>query len=76
MYTLFHMQTSGPETGMVLENVINTMAADALATYVARSSIAMVLNMQHKLVLVFYEDGFQETVPFKCWWIIEQASTY
>ena len=36
----------------------NTMASDALASCVARSSAAMVLTMEDKWFLVFEEKGF------------------
>ena len=39
------------------------MAADALASYVARASVTMVLTVQDKLVPVYHEEGFQLPVP-------------
>ena len=53
----------GAETGIFLGNYVNTMAADALATCVARSSATMVLTTQDKQVLVFHEEGLQLTTP-------------
>ena len=46
----FKFNPSGAETGILQ---VNTMAADALAPYVARPSAAMVLNKQDKQVLIF-----------------------
>ena len=43
------------------------MAAEALVTYVARSSATMVLPMQNKQVLVFHKEGFQSPAPSQCW---------
>ena len=36
------------------ENYVNAMAADALISYITRSSAAMFLNMHGKCILVFY----------------------
>ena len=43
---------------MVRENWFNAMAAFVQASYCARSSAAMVLNMQDKLVFDFNKKGF------------------
>ena len=45
---IYYVNPAGAEAGIFQENRVNTMAADALATYVARSSSAMVLNMEQK----------------------------
>ena len=42
------------------------MAADALAPYVARTSAAMILTMQNRLVLVLFEEGFQLPASYQC----------
>ena len=47
----------GAGTGMFWDNYINTMAVDALAPCVARSSAAMGLTMQDRRVLVFHKEG-------------------
>ena len=65
--------TSSTKTG---ENLVNTIAADGLAPWVARPSAAMVLNMQDKQVLVFHEEGFQLPVSSQWWEIIENANMY
>ena len=39
-------------------NIDNTMAADALAPYVPRSSAAMILNMQVTRIIVFFGESF------------------
>ena len=45
---------SGAETGIFLDNNVNTMAAVALVPCGTRSSAAMVLIMQDNQVLVFH----------------------
>ena len=57
-------------------NLVNTIAADGLAPWVARPSAAMVLNMQDKQVLVFHEEGFQLPVSSLWWEIIENANIF
>ena len=57
---------SGTETGIFQENEVIIVAAEALATCVAKSS-AMVLCMQEKTVLVVHKEGFQLPVPSQ-WW--------
>ena len=44
---------TGAEVGMFHENYVNTIAADALAPYVARSSTAMALIIYNEQTLVF-----------------------
>ena len=51
------------ETGIFHGNFVNTMAADALAPWVARPSTAVVLKIQDKLVPVFHKDRFQLAAP-------------
>ena len=53
----------GAEIVIFWDNQVNTIAADALATCVARSSAAMILIMQDKQVLVIHEERFQLPVP-------------
>ena len=55
--------------------MVNTIAADALAPCVAKTSAAMVLNVSNKKVLVFNEEAFQQVLPTPCqWWeIIENV---
>ena len=47
------------ETAVFQENLIDTMAADVLATPGARTSEVMVLTILEKCVIVFHKDGFQ-----------------
>ena len=42
---------------------VNTMTADDLAPYVARSSAAMALIMQHEHLFVFQQKGFKLLAP-------------
>ena len=58
--------TTGDGTRIFRENWVNTIAADALAPCVARSSAAMALTMQDKQILVFHKAGFLLSVPCKC----------
>ena len=51
------------------------MAADALAPCVARSSAAMLLIMQDKLIFVFHEEGYQELV-WHFWEMINDANIF
>ena len=39
---------SGVKTGIFRENLVNTLAADALASCVAKSAASMLLTMQDK----------------------------
>ena len=42
-----------------MENKVNKMAVGFLATYVTKLSVAMVMIMQDKLVIVFPQEGLQ-----------------
>ena len=42
------------------------MTADTLASGVAKSLEAMVLNIQNGLVFVFHMEGLQQPVLFQC----------
>ena len=53
---------SGDETGIFQKNKVYTMAADAMAPRVARTSVTTVLVMQNQLYLVFREKEFHITV--------------
>ena len=44
-------------------SLVNTIAADALAPSVARTSATMLLILHTKQILVFHEEGFQPTSP-------------
>ena len=52
------------------------MSVDDLAPCVARSSTAMVLNMQDKLDQVFHKEGFQLHVPSQCSEIIGSVLSF
>ena len=45
------------------QNEVNVMAANALAPYVARASVTMLLAVWDKWVLVFHEERFQPPTP-------------
>ena len=51
------------EIGIVQDNKVNTLAADALDPCVARTSAPMVLNLLNKQILVFPGGRFQWLVP-------------
>ena len=40
------------------------MVADALIPYVARSSATMGLTLYEKQLFIFYEERFQQSVPY------------
>ena len=58
------------------DNQDNTIAADALAPFIAKASAAMVLIMQDSLVLVFHREGFHYSIPSQCQEIIENANVF
>ena len=49
------------------DRIFCTVAADAMDPIITRSSVAMVLSMWDKWVLVFYEKEFQLSVSLFCW---------
>ena len=59
------LKRSGVETRIFWDNWVNTctIAADNLAPCDARSSVAMILIVQDKLVLVFHKEVFQLPAP-------------
>ena len=61
---------------MFQDSLVNTMAADALAPSLARSSAAIVLTMQDGRVLVFHEEGFQLPVASQCWEMMENVDVF
>ena len=64
---------SGAETEIFWENQINT--ADALGTYVSRSSAAtMILIIQDKQVLIFHKERFQIIGSSQCWEVLENVN--
>ena len=60
---------SGAANRIFWTNWVNTMAADALAPCIARSSATMVLTVQGKWIFVFHEDEFQLPTPSQ-WWVM------
>ena len=52
------------------------MAADVLTPFIANSLGAMILALQDKWFLVFYEEYFQLPVQSYCLEIIENANIY
>ena len=70
-YTIYHnlrpqwVKASGAKDGIFWKNQVNTKAADALATYVARSSAAMVLTVYNTEIPVFHQEGIQWPLPFQ-----------
>ena len=55
---------SGAEMGILQLNLVNIMAADALAPCVARSSAAMILIVCNVDILVFLGGEFQQPTIF------------
>ena len=58
--------------GDVLEHY-SPVAADAMTSYHARASVNMVLPMQHKCLLFFHEEEFQQlwSLNVQMWWKIQ-----
>ena len=56
----------GAEAGIFWEKKINIMAADDLATGLARSSAAMIWNMWNEVICVICKIEFQQTATFHC----------
>ena len=55
------------ETGIFWDNYVNTMAADALASEIAKSSTIMVMTIYDKQARVFHVERFELPVPYQCW---------
>ena len=70
------VNTSGAETGIFQDHEVNTMAADALAPWVARTSATTVLTVQDKWLLALHEEGFQLPVPSCYWERVENANMF
>ena len=60
------VNTSGAETGLLQDNKVITVAADALAPCTVRTSANMVLTIQDKWIFAFHEEGFQLPTPIMC----------
>ena len=71
-----YVNSSGAETRILHENEVNTLAADALAPCVARSSAAMLFNVHNRWVLIFHEEGVQPAVPSQCWAMIGNINIF
>ena len=67
------LNPSGTETRMFRENQLNTMVVDALALCVTILSAALVLDIQNKQALLFYEEGFQLPASSQCGEILENS---
>ena len=68
--------SSGPEIRIFQDNKVNTMIADSLTAYAARSSTTIVLIMHDKGVLVFYKEGIQLPAPSQFWEMIAISYTF
>ena len=62
---------SGTETGMFLDNKVDTMAADVPVPNVARSSATVVLIMLNEWALGFHDKWFQIRMQIFCWEVTE-----
>ena len=62
---IYYNNPSGADAGIFQENPVNTMAADALAPHVTRSSAAMVLNMEEKTNLSW--SSMRKCIMMKIW---------
>ena len=43
--------------GILLDNKVNTIAADVLVLYITRTSATMALTMQQQCLIIFSEEG-------------------
>ena len=68
------VNSSAVETGIFQKHAVNIMAADALAPSVTRSLAAM-LTMYYKQVLIFHEDIFNHLALAWCVEMIENGTT-
>ena len=59
----------------ILAELVNNMAANALAPCFTRSSTAMLLSMQNKCVLIFHRERFQLPVLYWCQEMIGNPDT-
>ena len=73
-YVQIHLR-NGTGTTIYQVNWIDTVADDALAPAITRSSTGMVLTMQDKRVLVFHMELFQTPLPSQCLGMIENVIT-
>ena len=76
MLKFFRLEFSDAETSIFRNNWVNTIATDALAPYIPRSSETMLLAMSDKWFLVFHEVGFQLLVPSQYWETMENVNAF
>ena len=65
------LNPTGAGTGIVWGSQVNTIAADALPPYITRTSSAMILKIQDKLIHIFHKEGLQLPAPSQ-WWVIKE----
>ena len=68
----FLFQPSDAKPGTICDHCVYSMAAVALAPWVARSPVAIVLTMLDKDIPVLHEGIFQRLVPSTRWEMIEK----
>ena len=73
--SITEMKHSGAGNRIFWENQVNTIATDALATCVPRSSTAMLLTVYNTQVMVFHSEGFQGPLQFQRPQMIENPNT-
>ena len=69
------LNPSVPETRIIQNIYINTMAADALTTCVVKASASMILTTEDEQILVFHEERIQLPVPTQFWAVIQNINT-
>ena len=66
IHIIIHVNHFGAKTRIFQVKLVNTMAAVAPATCIARSPVTMIQTMQDQQVIVFQVEGFQLPVPSQC----------
>ena len=71
----YRIYPPGAETGIFLESLGNTMAADDLAPRIARLPAAVVLIMKNKCIIALPDERFELYVPSQCQEMAKYANT-
>ena len=66
----------GIETRLRIRSIVNTMAADALASQLLDVISSHGMNRLNMSIPVFHEEGFQLSVSSQCWEMIENADVF
>ena len=82
-YHFFHqgiinrwISPSGAGIGIIWAKYVSTMAADALAPYITRSSVAVVLTACNVDINILPDGEYQQLAMFQSWWMIQDANIF